>query len=266
MYVLPNLCNPTSTGETHAEESGRSGSCDQWARRRAGARSGSGTGGSCAAPRQRRHRPGTLRPAKPAGGGQKVGQTGNPDPGVNFLNVVENPHVRVLQVTLQPGAVRRPHVHNDVTFHMLVPITGSLELTVEKDPVVTTVPGQAYYMVKGQTHSFTNKTAAAVQVIELFIKPDPGAVAPAAAAPLPRRAGCSAGAGAGDAAGEVTKTENRKTNRAKKKGAAIAAAPFPLYSFFVLRSSFLVARIARLPSPSSDSSPPSRALPATPPT
>ena len=128
--------------------------------------------------------------AKPAGGGQKVGQTGNPDPGVNFLNVVENPHVRVLQVTLQPGAVRRPHVHNDVTFHMLVPITGSLELTVEKDPVVTTVPGQAYYMVKGQTHTFTNKTAAAVQVIELFIKPDPGAVAPAA----PRRAAAPAAA------------------------------------------------------------------------
>jgi quercetin dioxygenase-like cupin family protein len=119
--------------------------------------------------------------AKPAGGGQKVGQTGNPDPGVNFLNVVENPHVRVLQVTLQPGAVRRPHVHNDVTFHMLVPINGSLELTVEKDPVVTTVPGQAYYMVKGQTHSFTNKSSAAVQVIELFIKPDPGTVTPAAA-------------------------------------------------------------------------------------
>jgi quercetin dioxygenase-like cupin family protein len=121
--------------------------------------------------------PGT---AKPASGGMKVGQTGNPDPGVNFLNVVENPHVRVLQVTLQPGAVRRPHVHNDVTFHMLVPITGSLELTVEKDPVITTVPGQAYYMVKGQTHSFTNKSSAAVQVIELFIKPDPGAAAPAA--------------------------------------------------------------------------------------
>jgi quercetin dioxygenase-like cupin family protein len=115
---------------------------------------------------------------KPAGGGQKVGQTGNPDPGVNFLNIVENPHVRVLQVTLQPGAVRRPHVHNDVTFHMLVPITGSLELTIEKDPVITAVPGQAYYMVKGQTHSFTNKTSAAVQVIELFIKPDPATIKP----------------------------------------------------------------------------------------
>ena len=114
-----------------------------------------------------------------SGGGLKTGQAGNPDPGVNFLVVVENPQVRVLQVTLQPGAVRRPHVHNDVTFHMMVPITGSLELTVEKEPVVTTVPGQAYYMMKGQTHSFTNKSAAAVQVIELFIKPEPEA-APAA--------------------------------------------------------------------------------------
>jgi len=102
---------------------------------------------------------------------QNVGQTGNPDPGVNFITVVDNPDVRVLQVTLQPGAVRRFHSHNDVTFHMLVPITGSLELTIEKNPAMTTVPGQAYYMVKGQTHSFTNKTSAPVQVIELFIKP-----------------------------------------------------------------------------------------------
>lgn len=121
-------------------------------------------------------------PARSGGGGQKVGQTGNPDPGVTFLNVVENPHVRVLQVTLQPGAVRRPHVHNDVTFHMLVPVTGSLELTIEKEAPITTVPGQAYYMVKGQTHGFTNKTGAAVQVIELFIKPDPGTVPPSPAA------------------------------------------------------------------------------------
>jgi 2-oxoglutarate dehydrogenase E2 component (dihydrolipoamide succinyltransferase) len=131
------------------------------------------------------------------GGGQKVGQTGNPDPGVNFLNVVENPHVRVLQVTLQPNAVRRPHVHNDVTFHMLVPVTGSLELTVEKDPVITTVPGQAYYMVKGQTHSFTNKTNSPVQVIELFIKPDPGV---AAGAPAPSAAAPAAAAPAAPAA------------------------------------------------------------------
>jgi hypothetical protein len=71
-------------------------------------------------------------------------------------------------------------VHNDVTFHMMVPVTGSLELTVEKEPVVTTVAGQAYYMGKGQIHSFTNKGSAAAQVIELFVKPDPALTPPAA--------------------------------------------------------------------------------------
>ena len=135
--------------------------------------------------------PETDKPAEPApAGGQtppargsgptKAPQTGNPDPGVNFTVLIDNPHVRVLQVTLQPGAVRRPHVHNDVTFHVMVPVTGSLELMIEKEPVVTTVAGQAYYMAKGQTHSFTNKGSAAAQVIELFIKPDPALTPPAA--------------------------------------------------------------------------------------
>jgi quercetin dioxygenase-like cupin family protein len=111
--------------------------------------------------------------APAAGGGTNVGQTGSPDPGVTFVNVLDNAHVRVLQVTLLPGAVRRAHAHNDVTFHMMVPVTGSLELTVENQPAVTTVPGQAYYMMRGQMHGFTNKTSAPVQVMELFIKPTP---------------------------------------------------------------------------------------------
>ncbi len=112
----------------------------------------------------------------PGRGGGGVGSQGDPDPGVHFLVVVDNPSVRVLQVTLQPGAVRREHVHNDVTFHMLVPVTGSLELTAGGIGTIATTPGQAYYMVKGQPHAFTNKTSAAVQVIEVFVKgpaPDP---------------------------------------------------------------------------------------------
>jgi hypothetical protein len=33
-----------------------------------------------------------------------VGAVGDPDPGVHFVVIVDNPSVRVLQVTLQPGA------------------------------------------------------------------------------------------------------------------------------------------------------------------
>ena len=114
--------------------------------------------------------PAPAAPAQGRGGGQGVGSQGDPDPGVHFVVIIDNPQVRVLQVTLQPAAVRRPHVHNDVTFHMLVPVTGALELTVDGQ-IINAVQGQAYYMVKGQQHGFTNKTAAPVQVVELFIKP-----------------------------------------------------------------------------------------------
>ena len=121
-----------------------------------------------------------------------VGSQGDPDPGVHFVVVVENPSVRVLQVTVQPAAVRRLHVHNDVTFHLLVPVTGGLELTAGSltapggSEVIDTVPGQAYYLVKGQPHTFTNKTAAAVQVIEVFVKAgDPPAPWPIPIAPQP---------------------------------------------------------------------------------
>jgi quercetin dioxygenase-like cupin family protein len=107
----------------------------------------------------------------PAPAGQVAGTQGDPDPGVHFIVVVDNPHVRVLQTTLQPGAARRPHVHNDVTFHMLVPVTGSLELIIEQRAPIVAAPGQAYYVMKGEAHTVANRTAAPVQAIELFVKP-----------------------------------------------------------------------------------------------
>ena len=101
------------------------------------------------------------------------GSQGDPDPGVHYIVIVDNSSVRVLQVTLQPGAVRRQHVHNDVTFHMMIPVTGTLEVTADGLGTINAIPGQAYYMVKGQPHGFANKGAAAVQVVEIFVKPGP---------------------------------------------------------------------------------------------
>ena len=54
---------------------------------------------------------GAQAPADPASknatpaADEKAGQPGNLDPGVTFINVVENAQVRVLQITLQAGAV-----------------------------------------------------------------------------------------------------------------------------------------------------------------
>jgi quercetin dioxygenase-like cupin family protein len=155
----------------------------------------------CAAAYAQTPAAGGAAPAAPAGqapaapgrgaGTQGVGAQGDPDPGVHYVVVVDNPSVRVLQVTLQPGAVRREHVHNDVTFHVLVPVTGSLELTAGSQTApggreaIVAAPGQAYYMVKGQPHGFTNKTTAPVQVIEVFVKGEAPAPWPVPFTPPP---------------------------------------------------------------------------------
>jgi quercetin dioxygenase-like cupin family protein len=110
-------------------------------------------------------------PAPGRGANQGVGSQGDPDPGVHYVVIVDNPSVRVLQVTLQPGAARRQHVHNDVTFHMLIPVTGILELTAAGVGTINALPGQAYYMLKGEPHGFANKGAAPVQVVEIFVRP-----------------------------------------------------------------------------------------------
>jgi quercetin dioxygenase-like cupin family protein len=107
------------------------------------------------------------------GGAKTIGSQGDPDPGVHFIVIVDNPSVRVLQVTVQPGAVRRQHVHNDITFDLLIPVTAGVELTADGLGTINTLPGQAYYILKGQPHGFMNKGAAAVQVMEVIVKPGP---------------------------------------------------------------------------------------------
>jgi quercetin dioxygenase-like cupin family protein len=97
---------------------------------------------------------------------------GTADPGVMFTTIMDNPQVRILRVEIQPGAVRRVHTHEDVTFHLLMPLTGPLQVTVGDETVEAKV-GQAYYMLKGMPHTFTNKGTSPVIVMETFVKPEP---------------------------------------------------------------------------------------------
>ena len=99
-------------------------------------------------------------PARPAG----------PDPGVTPVRQMDRSDVRVTRVELQPGAVRSVHVHNDVRFHLFIPISGQLELTIGSAQPVAAVPGQAYYMEKGTPHGFRNAGSSPAMVMEVFVK------------------------------------------------------------------------------------------------
>jgi hypothetical protein len=43
---------------------------------------------------------------------------------------MDRPEVRVLHVDVAPYAMRSVHTHDDVKFHLFIPVTGKLELTI----------------------------------------------------------------------------------------------------------------------------------------
>lgn len=78
--------------------------------------------------------------------------------------------VRVLRVVLEPGGARAMHAHDDVKFHLFVPISGQMTLSLEGASPVVVAPWQPYYMKMGTRHAFTNTGATAVEIMEVFVK------------------------------------------------------------------------------------------------
>jgi len=101
---------------------------------------------------------------------QTPGRAGGPNPGVTPVRLMDRAEVRVTRVELQPGAIRSVHVHNDVRFHLFIPVSGQLELTIGSAKPVDTIPGQAYFMEKGTPHGFRNVGSAPAMVMEVFVK------------------------------------------------------------------------------------------------
>ena len=92
-----------------------------------------------------------------------------PNPGVSPNVLLNNPQVRVSRVEVQPGATRSMHKHDDVRYHLFLPITGTLELTVGSQAPVAATPGHATYIEKGTMHGFKNTGNSVAMVYEVFV-------------------------------------------------------------------------------------------------
>jgi L-ascorbate metabolism protein UlaG (beta-lactamase superfamily)/quercetin dioxygenase-like cupin family protein len=97
-------------------------------------------------------------------------QAGEADPGVRPTRLIDRDEVRVSRVELQPGATRRVHTHDDVEFHLWVPLTGTFQLSVGSDAPAPAAPGQAFFFKRGTPHGFRNVGTAAGAVLEIFVK------------------------------------------------------------------------------------------------
>ena len=95
---------------------------------------------------------------------------GEADPGVRPFRLIDRDEIRVSRVELQPGAVRRVHVHDDVEYHVWAPVTGSLEITIGQQAAQAAAPGAAFFMKKGTPHGFRNTGTTPAAVFEIFVK------------------------------------------------------------------------------------------------
>ena len=104
--------------------------------------------------------------------GAQAPPAGGPDPGVAPVRQIDREEVRVTRVELAAHAVRAVHTHDDVSFHLFIPITGRLELTAGSNKPVEVDPGQAFFMKKSTPHGFRNLGDSPAMVMEVFVKPD----------------------------------------------------------------------------------------------
>jgi quercetin dioxygenase-like cupin family protein len=92
------------------------------------------------------------------------------DPGVRPFRLIDRDEIRVTRVELQPGAVRRVHVHDDVEYHVWTPVMGTLEITIGNDAPKAAAPGLAFFMKRGTPHGFRNTGTTPAAVFEIFVK------------------------------------------------------------------------------------------------
>lgn len=101
-------------------------------------------------------------PLRPLAGADNIG--------VSNAVLRDQPEVRALRVVVEPGGQRVMHAHDDVKFHLFVPITGAMTVDLDGDQSVEVPPWQPYYFQAGTQHGFRNSSSSAVDIMEIFVR------------------------------------------------------------------------------------------------
>ena len=90
--------------------------------------------------------------------------------GISNAVIRSQPEVRILRVVVEPGGKRVVHAHDNVDFHLFVPISGPMTFDREDAESVEVSPWHPVYMEAGTRHGFRNTGSAPVDVMEIFIQ------------------------------------------------------------------------------------------------
>ena len=90
--------------------------------------------------------------------------------GVSNAALLDQPDVRILRVDVEPGGVRNVHTHDDVRFHLFIPVSGTFDVEVEPDKPVQRAAWQAQSIKGGTRHGFKNTGTTTGTIVEVFVK------------------------------------------------------------------------------------------------
>jgi quercetin dioxygenase-like cupin family protein len=89
--------------------------------------------------------------------------------GIVATVLMDRREVRVLRVEVAPGALRSQHAHEDVRFHVFVPLSGTVDLIVGTQ-TSKIAPGQSHYFESGTMHGWKNPGHEPAAIMEVFVK------------------------------------------------------------------------------------------------
>ena len=78
--------------------------------------------------------------------------------------------IRIIRVVVEAGGKRAMHAHNDVKFHLFVPVSGPMVVDLDGGQSANVPAWQPYYMKAGTQHGFHNTGTSAVEIMEIFVK------------------------------------------------------------------------------------------------
>jgi quercetin dioxygenase-like cupin family protein len=111
-----------------------------------------------------------IRAQAPAPAQAATPVTREVDPGVfNTSPVIDRAELRAGSLEIKPGGTRRVHQHDDVQFHLFIPLTGAVQLNMGAETIDAT-PGHVYFINKGTPHGFKNASGSTATAVEVFVK------------------------------------------------------------------------------------------------
>lgn len=90
--------------------------------------------------------------------------------GVSNVALINRDEIRVLRVEIAPHGVRNVHSHDDVPYHLFIPINGPMRFETESEKPVDLAPWQAHFVKGGTKHGFKNLGGSTVTVMEVFVR------------------------------------------------------------------------------------------------